>query len=80
MHRVSNDLVIWLDALESTTQDVDEVVPLYWSLKVKKANIIICWTISRVRKDDLATEEEAEGILKIEEVFMTARWALAWRF
>ena len=43
------ELVIWLDVSESTSQDFNGRKLLPWSPKVENAEIIICWTISRVR-------------------------------
>jgi len=65
-------MVIWLDAAKSISQDLYEVVPLPWSPKAKKANIIICWTILGVRTDDPAAKEEAEDISGAKEVFTIA--------
>ncbi|KAI9153446.1 hypothetical protein LWI28_011535 [Acer negundo] len=56
--------------VESIGQDLDEVVPLPWSPKAEKADIIIYWTILGVRVDSSAVEEEeAEDISGAEKVF-----------
>jgi hypothetical protein len=53
-------LVIWLDASESTSQDFNGRKLLPWSPNVENAEIIICWTISRVRTDESPTLKDDE--------------------
>jgi hypothetical protein len=69
LHNASEDLVIWLDAAESISQELCEVLP--WSPKAEKADIIICWTISGVRLED-PTAEGVEGIPGAEEEITVA--------
>jgi hypothetical protein len=61
-----------LNAAESISQDLYEVVPLPWSPKAEKADIIICYTILGIRTEDPSAEEEAEDITGVEDVFTAA--------
>jgi hypothetical protein len=61
--RVPTELVIWLDALESTSQDVNGRKQLPWSPNIEKAWIIICLTISEVRTNESPTTKDKKLII-----------------
>lgn len=46
---ISRELVMWLDAGESTSQDWEDIVPLPYNPKEENGNTIICCTISSVK-------------------------------